>query len=97
MSTTIWSIWRSCKTCQTNKKIGPYTFNGRDDLQIDFMALTIIDHASRWFEILELPLVTQLQRQKVNGKELLTANKIFDKTSNRIARLVNRTWVYRCP
>ncbi len=87
MRTTIRSITRSCKTCQTIKRrklkyrhllsktlisnpweclcvglIGPYTLKGKDNLQIDFMALTMIDPASRWFKTVELPIVTQLQR-----------------------------------
>jgi hypothetical protein len=37
--------------------IGPYTFKGKDNSQIDFMALTMIDPASSWFKIAELPLV----------------------------------------
>jgi hypothetical protein len=37
--------------------IGPYTLEGKDNLQIDFMALTMIDPASSWFEIAELPVV----------------------------------------
>ena len=49
------------------------------------MALTMINPASGWFEIAELPLNTQLRRQTVNGKELQTANKIFDKTLDCIA------------
>jgi hypothetical protein len=49
------------------------------------MALTMINPASSWFEIAELPVVTQVRRQTVNGKELLRANKIFDKTLERIA------------
>jgi hypothetical protein len=61
------------------------------------MALTMIDPASSWFEIAELPVVEQLRRQTVNGKELLIANKIFDKTSERIAKLVNKTWLCRYP
>jgi hypothetical protein len=61
------------------------------------MALTMIDPASSWFEIAELPLVTQLRRQIVNGKELLIANEIFDKTSEHIAKLVNKTWLCRYP
>jgi hypothetical protein len=55
------------------------------------MALTMIVPASSWFEIMELPIITQLHRQIVNGKELLTANKIFDKTSDCMAKLVNKT------
>jgi hypothetical protein len=31
--------------------IGPYTLKGKDNLQIDFMALTMIDPASSWFKI----------------------------------------------
>jgi hypothetical protein len=41
--------------------IGPYTLKGKDSLQIDFMALTIIDPASSWFEIAELPVVKRLR------------------------------------
>jgi hypothetical protein len=35
--------------------MGPYTLKGKDGTVIDFMALTIIDPASSWFEIVELP------------------------------------------
>jgi hypothetical protein len=55
------------------------------------MALTMIDPTSSWFEIAELPVVKQLCQQTVNGKELLIADEIFDKTSERIAKLVNKT------
>jgi hypothetical protein len=41
--------------------IGPYTLKGKDNLQIDFMALTMIGPASSWFEIAELPVVEQLR------------------------------------
>ncbi len=41
---------------------------------------------------LKLPVVERLRRQTVNGKELLIADEIFDKTSERIAKLVNKTW-----
>jgi hypothetical protein len=61
------------------------------------MALTMIDPASSWFEITELLVITQLRRQTVNGKELLTANEIFDKTLDCIAKLVNKTWLSRYP
>jgi hypothetical protein len=61
------------------------------------MALTMINPASSWFEIAELPVVKQLCRQTVNGKELLIADEIFDKTSERIAKLVNKTWLCRYP
>ncbi len=61
-------------------------------MQIDFMALTMINPASSWFEIVELPVITRLHRQTANGKELLTTDKIFDKTLGHIAKLVNKTW-----
>jgi hypothetical protein len=42
--------------------IGSYTLKGKDNLQIDFMALTMIDPASSWlFEIVELPVVKWLR------------------------------------
>ncbi len=61
------------------------------------MALSMIGPTSSWFKIAELPVVERLQRQTVNGKELLIADKIFDKTSERIAKLVNKTWLCRYP
>jgi hypothetical protein len=61
------------------------------------MASIMIDPASSWFEIVELPIVEQLCQQTVNGKELLRADEIFDKTSNRIAKLVDKTWLVRYP
>jgi hypothetical protein len=61
------------------------------------MALTMIDPASSWFEIAELPVVEQLHQQTVNGKELLIADDIFDKTSEHIAKSVNKTWMCRYP
>ncbi len=73
--------------------IGPYTLKGKDNLQIDFMALTMIDPASSWFKIAELLVVERLRQQTVNGKELLIADEIFDKTSEHIAKLVNKNLV----
>ncbi len=57
------------------------------------MALTMIDPASSWFEIVELPLVKRLRMTNVNGKELLQSEDIFDKSSDRVAKLVNKTWL----
>ncbi len=61
------------------------------------MALTMINPASSWFEIAELLVVEKLRWQTVNGKELLIADEIFDKTSDCIAKLVNKTWLCRYP
>jgi hypothetical protein len=33
------------------------------------MALTMIDPASSWFEVVELPTTMQLMTKEVNGKE----------------------------
>ena len=35
--------------------IGPYTLQGKDRSILDFMCLTMIDQATGWFEIIELP------------------------------------------
>jgi hypothetical protein len=45
----------------------------------------------------ELPLVRQLKTVTVNGKESSIVEEIFDKTSERIAWLVNKTWLIRYP
>jgi hypothetical protein len=37
--------------------IGPYTIKGKDGTVIEFMCLTMIDPATGWFEIVELPVV----------------------------------------
>jgi hypothetical protein len=73
--------------------IGPYTLKGKDNMKIDIMALTMINPTSSRFKIAELPVVERLHWQTVNGKELLIADEIFDKTSERIAKLVNKTWL----
>jgi hypothetical protein len=77
--------------------IDSYTIKGKDGSQIDFMALTMIDPASGWFEIVELPLVKKLWTMNVNGKELLKSEEIFDKSTDRIAKLVSKTWLSRYP
>ncbi len=83
--------------CLCVNLIGPYTLKGKDNLQIDFMALTMINPASCWFEIVELPIVKWLRQHTVNSKELLIADKIFGKTLERIAKLQNKTWLCRYP
>ena len=61
------------------------------------MALTMIDPASSWFKIVELPLVRWLKTTQVNGRELLVAEEIFNKSSDCRARLVNKFWLSRYP
>jgi hypothetical protein len=81
--------------------VGLYTLNGKDGSSIDFMALTMIDPASSWFEVVELPteqpLITRLMTRRVNGKEKVIEEEIFDKSSDQISRLVNKIWLCRYP
>ena len=46
--------------------IGPYTIKGQDGKMLDFMCLTMINPATGWFEIAELPCVERVTQQ--NGK-----------------------------
>jgi hypothetical protein len=78
--------------------IGPYsTLKGKDGSSIDFMALTMIDPASSWLEVVELPTITRETTKKVNGKERTIEEEIFNKSSDRISRLVNKIWLCRYP
>jgi hypothetical protein len=72
--------------------IGPYTLKGKNGSSIDFMALTMIDPASSWFEIVELPTIYRLITKKEYSKERTIEEEIFDKSSDRIARLVTKIW-----
>jgi hypothetical protein len=65
--------------------IDPYTLKGKDGTVIDFMALTMIDPATSWFEIVELPLICQFKTIAVNGEESSTIEEFFEKISDRIA------------
>jgi hypothetical protein len=76
--------------------VGPYTLKGKDSSSIDFMALTMIDPASSWFEVVELPTIMRLMTKKVNGKERTTKEEIFDKSSDQISQLVDK-WLCRYP
>jgi hypothetical protein len=72
--------------------IGPCTLKGKDGLQVEFMALTMIDPPSSWFKIMELPIIKQPRTITVNGKELLQSEETFDKSSDRgVEKLVNKT------
>ncbi len=46
-----------------------HILKGKDGLSIDFMALTMIDPASSWLEVVELPTITRVMTKNVNGKE----------------------------
>ena len=77
--------------------VGPYTLNGKDGSSIDFMALTMIDPASSWLKVVELPTITRVMTKKVNGKEGITEEEISNKSSDQIRRLVNKFWLCRYP
>jgi len=57
----------------------------------------MIDPASSWLEVMELPTITRVMTNKVNGKERTIEEEIFDKSSDQIARLVNKIWLCRYP
>ena len=83
--------------------IGPYTIKGKDGTVIDFMCLTMIDPASSWFEIAELPVITEmiipLDTKGHKGKKTHEEPKLanFDLSSAMISNLVNKTWFSRYP
>jgi hypothetical protein len=85
--------------------IGPYTLKGKDGSSIDFMCLTIINPATSWFEIVELPTVAQKMTvppagkgKKVSiSKNTKKAKPYFDKSSAQISNLVYTTWFSRYP
>ena len=79
----------------------PSKVKGKDGSQIDFMCLTMIDPASSWFEIVELPVlkfITPTATSKKGPKtHKITTGDYFDKTSTMISHLVNKTWFSRYP
>jgi len=57
----------------------------------------MIDPASSWYKIVDLPTIYRLIPKKENGKERTIEEEIFDMSSDRIARLVNKIWLCRYP
>jgi hypothetical protein len=82
--------WKSvCVDC-----IGPYTLKDKTGTVIlDFMCLTMIDPATGWFEVIELPC-TEVQYVR-KGKEIVEV--IIDKSSACISKLFNKQWLSRYP
>jgi hypothetical protein len=58
--------------------VGPYTLNGKDGSSIDSMCLTMINPATSWFKIVELPTVrvTSPEGVKVKRHHVLTTLKM---------------------
>eukprot|EP00804_Cyclotella_cryptica_P021709 CCRYP_012872-RA/>CCRYP_012872-RA protein AED:0.37 eAED:0.53 QI:0/0/0/1/0/0/2/0/205 len=48
--------------------IGPYTLKGKDGTEIDFMCVTMLDPATSWYEIVEVP-VTEFNSVTPKGKK----------------------------
>jgi hypothetical protein len=78
--------------------VGLYTLKGKDGYAIDFMALTMIDPASSWLKIVDLPLVSRLTTKMVNGtNEKVSKELIFNKSSDQISQSVNKIWLCGYP
>ncbi len=58
--------WR----CVCKNPIGTYTLNTKDGSVLDFMCLIMIDPATGWFEIVELPnaAITVIKSEKKEPK-----------------------------
>ena len=56
---------------------------------MDFMCHTIIDPATGWFEIVELPTIIKMVTKKGDVRE----DVVIDKSSSKVARLFNRQWL----
>jgi hypothetical protein len=62
------------------------------------MCLTMIDPATSWFEIVELPkLQREISGSKVPNKNTKEADMTFDNSSAQISNLVYKTWFSRYP
>ena len=82
--------------------VGPYTLKGKDGSSIDFMCLTMINPATSWFKIMELPTVRVMVPKGGKGKKTTCLDYtkdtvIFDKTSAQISNLVYKCLFTRYP
>ena len=71
--------------------IGPYILKGQDGKIMDFKCLTIIDPVTGWFEMVELPVISQLIEK--DGKKYIEWT--IDTSSAEVARLYNQQWLSR--
>jgi hypothetical protein len=77
-------------------------FKGKDGSSIDFMCLTMINPATNWFKIVELPTVRVTVPKAGKGKKTTCTDyskdaKNFEKTSAQISNLVYKCWFSRYP
>ena len=64
---------------------GPFTLKGRDGTGIDFVCLTMTDPASSWFEVVELPVTTNVVIPSASKGQMGT--KIHN--NNKLRHLTN--------
>ena len=77
---------------------GPYQIKGNDGTCLEFMCLTMIDPATGWFEVVELPTASVYREFKsAEGKIEVIEDEILDRTSAQISQLFNKTWLCRYP
>ena len=55
------------------------------------MCVTMIDPATSWFEMREIPVMT-VTNPKTNKEK-----RVFEKTSSRISQIINSSWLSRYP
>ena len=78
--------------------VGPYTIKGEDRSCVEFMCMTMIDPATGWFEVVELPTVAVYREMKKKDGEIVEVeDEILDKCSAAISQLFNKTWLSRYP
>ncbi len=65
--------------------VGKYTLRGTDGSVIDFMALSMIDPTSSWFEIVELPLVQRLKLLQLTAESRLRLKNFLQKLRSHCA------------
>ncbi len=70
---------------------------GKDGTEIDFMCLTMIDPASSWFEVEEMPVVEYATTDKSVHDATKEKDAYFDKSSAMISTLVDKIWFSRYP
>ena len=71
--------------------IGPYSVKDKNGKTYQFMCVTMIDPATSWFEIKEIPVV------KITDPKSKEETQVFDKTSSRISQIINSSWLSRYP
>ena len=67
--------------------IGPYTVKDKNKKEYQFMCVTMIDPATSWFEIKEIPVIKIIDPKSKKEKE------VFKKTSARISKIINSSWL----